>query len=64
MKMIKARASAMSAVINERLQVLNPRVIWDISIDRFKVFRNNVEGHYEQIGVGYLFDTEFETVYF
>jgi hypothetical protein len=27
------------------------------------VFRNNVEGHYGQIGAGYLFDTAFQTAY-
>jgi hypothetical protein len=44
---------------DERRQFLNPRVIWDGSIDRFEVFRNNTEGHYGQIGAGYLIDTEF-----
>ena len=53
----------MSAANDERRQVLNPRVIWDGSIDRFEVFRNNVEGHYAQIGAGYLFDTEFQKAY-
>jgi hypothetical protein len=33
------------------------------SIDHFEVFRNNVEGHYGQIGAGYLFDTSFQTAY-
>ena len=59
MKMIKGRANAMSSANDERQQVLNPRVIWDGSIDRYEVFRNNVKGHYAQIGAGYLFDTEF-----
>jgi hypothetical protein len=31
------------------------KVICDGTIDRFEVFRNNVEGHYGQIGAGYLF---------
>jgi hypothetical protein len=63
-KMIEERANTISAANDERLQVLNACVIWDGSIDRFKVFKNNVEGHYGQIGAGYLFDTEFQTAYF
>ena len=55
MNMIKGRSRAMSAANDERRQVLPSRVIWDGSIDRFEVFRNNVEGHYGQIGAGYLF---------
>jgi hypothetical protein len=43
MKIIKGRANTMSATNDERHQILNPRVIWDGSIDRCKVFRNNVE---------------------
>jgi hypothetical protein len=64
MKMIKGRVNAMSAENNEISQVLNPRVTWDGSMDRFEVFRNNVEGHYGQIGAEYLFDAEFQTAYF
>jgi hypothetical protein len=64
MKMIKGRASAKSAANDERREVLNPRIIWDGSIDRFQVFRNYVEGHYGQIGAGYLLDTEFQNAYF
>jgi hypothetical protein len=30
------------------------------TIDRFEVFRNNVEGNYGQIGTGYLFDSSFQ----
>jgi hypothetical protein len=30
---------------------------------RFEVFRNNVEGHYGQIGAGYLFDSSFQEAY-
>ena len=63
MKMIKRRANAMSAANDERRQVLNPCVIWDGSIDRLEVFRNNVEGHNGQIYAGYLIDTEFQTAY-
>jgi hypothetical protein len=58
--MIKGRENEMSAANDERRQVLNPRVIWDGRIDPFKVFIDNVEGHYGQIGAGYLFDTSFQ----
>jgi hypothetical protein len=64
MNSIKARAVAWAAVNDERRQVLNPRVVWDGSFDRFEVFRNNVEGHYGQIGAGYLFDPDFQAAYF
>jgi hypothetical protein len=37
MKIIKKMENAMSAANEERLQVLNPRVIWDGSVDRFEV---------------------------
>jgi hypothetical protein len=30
---------------------------------QFEVFRNNVEGHYGQIGAGYLFDSSFQEAY-
>jgi hypothetical protein len=65
MNMIKGRSRAISAANDERRQVLPSRVIWDKSIDRFEVFRNrnSVEGHYGQIGAGYLFDTSFQTAY-
>jgi hypothetical protein len=53
----------MSAVNDERIQVLPSKVIWDGTIDRFEVFRNNVEGHYGQIGAGYLFDSSFHEAY-
>jgi hypothetical protein len=63
MNMIKGRSLAISAEKDERRQVLPSRVIWDGNIDRFEVFRNNVEGHYGHIGAGYLFDTSFQTAY-
>jgi hypothetical protein len=63
MKMVKERTRTMSAVNDERGQVLPSKVIWDGTIDRFEVFRNNVEGHYEQIGAGYLFDSSFQEAY-
>jgi hypothetical protein len=50
--MVKERTRAISAVNDERRQVLPSKFIW-----RFGVFRNNVEGHYGQIGAGYLFDS-------
>jgi hypothetical protein len=42
MKMVKERARTMSAVNDERRQVLPSKVIWDGTIDHFEVFRNNV----------------------
>jgi hypothetical protein len=63
MNMIKGRSRAMSAEKDERRQVLPSRVIWDGSIDRYEVFRNNVEGHYGQIGAGHLFDISFQIAY-
>jgi hypothetical protein len=63
MNMIKGRSRAISAANDKKRQVLPSRVIWDGSIDRFEVFRNNVEGHHGQIGAGYLFDTSFQTAY-
>jgi hypothetical protein len=63
MKMVKERTRKMSAVNDERSQVLPSKVIWDGTIDRFEVFRNIVEGHYGQIGAGYLFDSSFQEAY-
>ena len=59
MTRIRERSLAKIAANDERRQVLNPRVTWDGSIDRFEVFRNNVEGHYGQSGAGYMFDPDF-----
>jgi hypothetical protein len=59
MKMVKERTRTISAVNDERRQVLPSKVIWDGIIDHFEVFRNNVEGHYGQIGAGYLFHSSF-----
>jgi hypothetical protein len=53
----------MSSVNDERSQALASKVIWDGTIDRFEVFRNNVEGHYGQIGAGYLFYSSFQEAY-
>jgi hypothetical protein len=44
-------------------QALTSKVIWDGTIDHFEVFRNNVEGHYGQVGAGYLFDSSFQKAY-
>jgi hypothetical protein len=63
MKMVKERTRAMSAVNDERRQVIPTKVIWDGTIDPFEVFRNNVEGHYGQIGIGFLFDSSFQKAY-
>jgi hypothetical protein len=62
--MFKERTPTMSALNDERSQVLPSKVIWDGTIDSFEVFRNNVEGHYGQIGAGYLFDSSFQEAYF
>jgi hypothetical protein len=37
--------------------------IWDGTIDRFEVFRNYIDGHYGQIGAGYLFDSNLQEAY-
>jgi hypothetical protein len=62
-KMVKERTWTMPAVNDERRQVLTSKVIWDETIYRFEVFRNNVEGYHGQIGVGYLFDSSFQKAY-
>jgi hypothetical protein len=43
MKMVKERTHTMSAVNEERRQVLTSNVIWDGTIDCFEVFRNYFE---------------------
>jgi hypothetical protein len=63
MKMVKQRTRIISAVNDERRQLLPSKVIWHGTIDRFEVFRNNVEGHYGQIGAGYLFHSSFQKAY-
>jgi hypothetical protein len=60
---IREKSIGKVAANDERRQVLNPIVTWDESIDRFEVFRNNVEGHYGQIVAGYLFDPDFQAAY-
>jgi hypothetical protein len=63
MKIVKERTRTMSDVNDERRQVLPSKVIWDGTIDRFEVCRNNIEGHYGQIGAGYLFGSSFQKAY-
>jgi hypothetical protein len=63
MKMVKERTRTFSAINDERRQLLKSKVIWDGTIDRFEVFRNNFEGHYGQISAGYLFDSSFQEAY-
>jgi hypothetical protein len=63
MKIVKERIRTMSAANDERRQLLPSKVIWDGSIERFEVFRNNVEGHYGQIGAVYIFDSSFQEAY-
>jgi hypothetical protein len=63
MKMVKERTRTISAENDERRQVLPSKVIWDGTIDRFEVFRNNVEGHYGQIGACCLFDSWLQEAY-
>jgi hypothetical protein len=43
--------------------MLLSKVIWDRTIDRFEVFKNNAEDHYGQIGADYLFDSNFQEAY-
>jgi hypothetical protein len=63
MKVVKEGTRTMSAVNDERRQVLSSKVICDGTIDCFEIFKNNVEGHYRQIGAGYLFDSSFQEAY-
>jgi hypothetical protein len=63
MNIVKEKTWKMLSVNDERRQVLPSKVIWDGTIDRFEVFRNNVEDHYGQIGAGYLFDSNFQKAY-
>jgi hypothetical protein len=63
MKMVKEQTRTMSTLNDERRQVLPSEVNWDGTIDRFEVFRNNVEVHYGQIGAGYLFDSSVQEAY-
>jgi hypothetical protein len=63
MKLVKERTRTMSAVNHERRQLLHSKVIWDGTIDRFEVFRNNLGDHYRQISAGYSCDSSFQEKY-
>jgi hypothetical protein len=63
MSRIREQAIGKIAANDEIRQVFNSRVIWDGSIERFEIFRNNVEGHYRQSGAGYLFDPDLQSAY-
>jgi hypothetical protein len=63
MKMVKERTRTMSAVNDERRQVLPSKFIWYGIIDRFELLKNNVEGHYGQIGTEYIFEASFHNNY-
>ena len=39
------------------------RFAWDSNINKFKSFQSHLEGHYIQVGAGYLFDTVFQATY-
>jgi hypothetical protein len=45
MKVIKEKTRTISTANSERHQVLHSKVICDGTIDRFEVFRKNVEDH-------------------
>jgi hypothetical protein len=49
-KMVKERTLTISAVYDERRQVLPSKVILDAATGHFEVFRSYVEVHYEPIG--------------
>jgi hypothetical protein len=63
MKTVKERAQKMSAVNDERQQVLPSKVIWDGNINHIEVLRKNVKCHYGQIRADYLFDSSFQDAY-
>jgi translation initiation factor 2 beta subunit (eIF-2beta)/eIF-5 len=60
MKIVKEITGTMSAINDERRQLLPSKIIWDGTIVRFEVFRNNIEDHYRQIATGYSFDSSFQ----
>jgi hypothetical protein len=61
MKMVKERTHTMSAVNDERLQVLTPKVIWDGTIDRSVVFRTMLKVIMDKLVLAvYLFDSCFQ----
>jgi hypothetical protein len=60
MKMVKERTRTISSVNDERRQVLPSKVIWDGTIDRFEVFRSNIES---RSSASYLFDSSSQKAY-
>ena len=55
-----ARAAALSPNKYEKRTPLPARIVWTGALGGFENFRNKVEGHYAQIGAGYLFDEEIQ----
>jgi hypothetical protein len=53
----------LSTANNEWHQVSPSKVTWYEIIHHFVVFSNNVEGHYEQIGAGHLYDSRYQEAY-
>jgi hypothetical protein len=49
MKMVKERTRAMSALNDERRQVLPSKVIWDGTIDRFEVYRTMLKVIFDKL---------------
>jgi hypothetical protein len=64
MKIVKARTRTISALNDERRQVLSLKDIWHGTVVLFEIFRNNVEGHCGKIGAGYIFYSSFQEAYF
>ena len=48
---------------SEKQTPLPPRYTWDGDMDKFKDFHNQLEGHYQQVGAGYLFRSDFQRAY-
>jgi hypothetical protein len=59
--MVKYGAHAVSTVNDERHHVLPSRITWNEDLECFEVFEYSFEGHFEQIGAGYLFDLDSRT---
>ena len=54
------RASLLSPSKYEKRPPLPARIIWSGNLGEFEYFRDKVEGHYAQIGAGYLFDEDIQ----
>ena len=64
--MSQARAHPLSAGSHGKITAraaFPSRYAWDGNIDKFKSFQSHLEGHYSQVGAGYLFDTAFQAAY-